>query len=156
MDDATIHITFHGLDASEALEQRIRGEVDRLRDFYPRATACRVVIESPHHHHHKGKLFRVRVDLTVPDDYNRERDLRQNLDQRDKVAFGYDITLGMDLNFSNTVALDGGVRYLKSVSVPQQLGDGTVRIYPQYFQVYVGVGVPFSVLAGWGQNGEGE
>jgi ribosome-associated translation inhibitor RaiA len=66
MDDATIHISWHGLDASEALEQRIRGEVDRLRAIYPRATACRVVIEQPHRHHRQGSHFKVKVELTVP------------------------------------------------------------------------------------------
>jgi cold shock CspA family protein/ribosome-associated translation inhibitor RaiA len=27
---------------------------------------CRVMIESHHRHHHKGKLYHVRIDLTVP------------------------------------------------------------------------------------------
>lgn len=66
MDDATIHITWHGLDASEALEQRIREEVDRLRSIYPRAIACRVVIEQPHRHHRHGSHFVVKVELSVP------------------------------------------------------------------------------------------
>ncbi|MFT3836981.1 MAG: HPF/RaiA family ribosome-associated protein [Myxococcaceae bacterium] len=66
MDDATIHITWHGLDASEALEQRIRDEVDRLRSIYPRSTACRVVIEQPHRRHRQGSHFVVKVELTVP------------------------------------------------------------------------------------------
>ena len=66
MDDATIHITWHGLDASEALEQRIREEVDRLRSIYPRATACRVVVEQPHRHRRHGSHFVVKAELTVP------------------------------------------------------------------------------------------
>jgi opacity protein-like surface antigen len=90
--------------------------------------------------------YEFRIDIVVPDDYDRERDIRQNLDQRGKFAFGYDVTLGLDLNFSNTLALDGGVRYLKSVSVPQQLGEGTVRIHPQYFQIYLGVGIAFEMI----------
>lgn len=90
--------------------------------------------------------YEYRIDITVPDDYDRERDIRQNVDQRGKFAFGYDVTIGLDLNFSNTVALDGGVRYLKSVSVPQQLGEGAVRIHPQYFQIYIGVGIAFEMI----------
>ncbi len=61
--------------------------------------------------------------------------------------FGYDITLGVDLNFSNRIALDGGVKYLKSFSVPQQLGEGSVRVHPEYFQIYIGVGASFDLLA---------
>jgi hypothetical protein len=64
------------------------------------------------------------------------------------VVAGYDITLGIDLNFSNTVALDGGVRYLQSFSVPQQLGQGSEKIHPQYFQVYLGIGASFDMIKG--------
>ncbi len=60
-----------------------------------------------------------------------------------QVVAGYDITLGIDLNFSNKFAIDGGIRYVKSFSVPQQLGAGSVKIHPQYFQVYLGIGLGF-------------
>lgn len=90
--------------------------------------------------------YEYRIDLTVPDDFDRERDIRQNLDQRGKFTFGYDLTAGLDLNFSNTIVLDGGVKYLKSISVPQQLGEGTIRIHPQYFQIYLGVGIAFEMI----------
>lgn len=92
--------------------------------------------------------YEYRIDLTIPDDYDRQKDIQQNVDQRGKFAFGYDLAIGLDLNFSNTIALDGGVRYLKSVSVPQQLGEGTVRIHPQYFQIYLGVGASFQMIQG--------
>jgi len=60
------------------------------------------------------------------------------------VVAGYDITLGIDLNFSNEFAIDGGIRYVKSFSVPLQLGAGSVKIHPQYFQIYLGIGVGFN------------
>jgi hypothetical protein len=59
------------------------------------------------------------------------------------VVAGYDITLGIDLNFSNKFAIDGGIRYVKSFSVPLQLGAGSVKIHPQYFQIYLGIGLGF-------------
>jgi hypothetical protein len=34
--------------------------------FYERITSCRVIVEAPHRHHHKGKVYEVRIDLTVP------------------------------------------------------------------------------------------
>jgi ribosome-associated translation inhibitor RaiA len=27
---------------------------------------CHVIVEPPHKHHHKGNLYRIRVDVTVP------------------------------------------------------------------------------------------
>jgi hypothetical protein len=86
------------------------------------------------------------IDNVVPNDADPDNPLSQNLEQISRVVFGYDLTLGLDLNFSNTVALDGGVKYVKSFSVPQQLGSTAVKIYPQYFQIYFGVGVSFDMF----------
>lgn len=83
------------------------------------------------------------VDVVVPDDYNREQEIRQNLRNEQRWVFGYDMTLGLDLNFLK-FSIDGGVRYVKAFAVPQQLGDGSVQIYPNYFQVYIGAGIPIS------------
>ncbi len=30
--------------------------------------ACRVVVEAPHKHHHRGNIYHVRIDITVPDE----------------------------------------------------------------------------------------
>jgi hypothetical protein len=87
--------------------------------------------------------YGISTDVVIPDDSDRENEIRQDLKDEGHTVFGYDITLGVDLNFSNTVAIDGGVRYLKSFSVPQQLGEDSVDIHPQYFQIYFGVGISF-------------
>jgi hypothetical protein len=94
------------------------------------------------------EYYSFKVDIVVPDDYNREREIRQSLTDAGQVVFGYDLTLGLDLNFNNGIALDGGVRYIKSFSVPQQLGPGSVKVYPNYFQVYLGIGASFDMLSG--------
>ena len=91
--------------------------------------------------------YGIKTDVVVPDDSNRENEIRQNLRKEERWVFGYDITLGVDLNFSNKIALDGGVRYLKTFSLPQQLGENSVRIHPQYFQIYVGIGVSFQMMS---------
>jgi len=62
-----VHLSFRDMEPSPAVEERVRERAARLERYFDHITACRVVIESPHHHHHKGKLFRVRVDLTVPE-----------------------------------------------------------------------------------------
>jgi hypothetical protein len=88
-------------------------------------------------------LYNIHTDVVVPDDANRENEIRQNLRSRTETAFGWDITLGTDLNFTNHWALEGGVRFLKTFGVPQQLGAGSTRIEPAYFQIYLGVGMGF-------------
>lgn len=51
---------------SDAIEANIREKAAKLDLFYDRIMSCRVVVEAPHRHHHKGKLYHVRVDITVP------------------------------------------------------------------------------------------
>ncbi|SJZ53912.1 ribosomal subunit interface protein [Enhydrobacter aerosaccus] len=61
-----LQITFRNMDASEAVEARIRERAAELEQFYDRIVSCRVVIEAPHRRHEQGKLFHIRVDLKVP------------------------------------------------------------------------------------------
>ncbi|MBI4184793.1 MAG: HPF/RaiA family ribosome-associated protein [Proteobacteria bacterium] len=61
-----MQIVFHGMEPSEAIERHIRAKAAELEQFHGRITSCRVVVEAPHRHHHKGRLYAVRVDLTVP------------------------------------------------------------------------------------------
>ena len=61
-----LQISFHNVDHSDAVDASIRTEADKLDKVYDRITACRVAVEAPHRHQHKGKLYRVRVDLVVP------------------------------------------------------------------------------------------
>ena len=88
-------------------------------------------------------IYSIYTDLIVPNSGGGE-DIVQNVSNESNVVFGYDITLGIDLNFSNELALDGGIRYLKTFSVPQQLGEGSEKIHPQYFQIYLGIGLGFN------------
>ncbi|MDP2620069.1 MAG: HPF/RaiA family ribosome-associated protein [Hyphomicrobiales bacterium] len=59
-------ISFKGFEPSHMLRQRVLDRIDRLEQFHDRITSCRVVIEAPHHHGRLGKLYHVRVDITVP------------------------------------------------------------------------------------------
>lgn len=84
--------------------------------------------------------------LVIPDDYDPDREIRQDMGREGRTVFGYDISLGTGLNFYNKVAVEGGVRYMKSFSVLQQLGEGSVRVSPEYFQIYFGIGVSFDLI----------
>ncbi|MCE2510461.1 MAG: ribosome-associated translation inhibitor RaiA [Alphaproteobacteria bacterium] len=64
--ETPLQISFRNMDPSEAVEANVREKASKLERFFDRITSCRVVIEAPHRHHHKGKLYNVRIDLTVP------------------------------------------------------------------------------------------
>jgi cold shock CspA family protein len=59
-------ISFRDMPPSGAVETEIREKVQKLEEFSDDLTGCRVVIESPHRHQHKGKLYHILIDLTVP------------------------------------------------------------------------------------------
>lgn len=61
-----LQISFRNMDPSPAVEERIRKKVKKLERFHDRIVNCTVVVEAPHRHHHKGKLYTVRVDISVP------------------------------------------------------------------------------------------
>ncbi len=61
-----LQITFRHMESSPAVEAEIRKRAGRLERFSDRITACRVVVEAPHHHHRKGKLYSIHIDLTLP------------------------------------------------------------------------------------------
>lgn len=61
-----VQITSKDLVLTPALEANIRKKVEKLSRFYNRVNSCRVVIELPKKHQHQGKLYNVRLDVTVP------------------------------------------------------------------------------------------
>ena len=61
-----VQITSHDISITEAIESNIRKRTDKLTQFYDRISSCRVVVEVPQKHKHQGKLFNIRIDLTVP------------------------------------------------------------------------------------------
>ncbi|USF89091.1 HPF/RaiA family ribosome-associated protein [Candidatus Endoriftia persephone] len=63
-----LQVTFRDIPHSDALEADIREKAAKLEEYYDQIMSCRIMIESPHGHHHKGNLYHVRVDITVPGD----------------------------------------------------------------------------------------
>jgi cold shock CspA family protein/ribosome-associated translation inhibitor RaiA len=61
-----LQVSFRNIDHSDAIEAYAAEQAAKLETFYPRLIGCRVVIEAPHARHHKGRVYHVRVDLTVP------------------------------------------------------------------------------------------
>jgi len=91
-------------------------------------------------------VYNISTDVVIKDASDPNKDISKNKASNTKVTTGFDLSMGLDLNFSNEIATDIGIRYLKSFSLPQQLGEGAITIYPQYFQVYLGIGISFDKL----------
>jgi ribosome-associated translation inhibitor RaiA len=66
MNDETIMIpslqtTFRNVDASPAVEARLRDEAGKLGKYFDGITSCRVIVEAPHR-----ESFHIRIELRVP------------------------------------------------------------------------------------------
>lgn len=65
-----LQISFHDIDHSDAIEEKITARVGKLETFCDYITSCRVVVE--HHHRstgrHKGQPYHIRIDITLPGD----------------------------------------------------------------------------------------
>lgn len=62
-----LQIRFIGLEPSEAVETAARAKAEKLDRFRPDIMSCRVTIELAHKHQQQGRLFGVRIVVTVPD-----------------------------------------------------------------------------------------
>lgn len=61
-----VQVTIRHASVSDAARELIEKKAAELDSFYDRITSCRVVVEAPHRHSHKGILYNIRIDLTVP------------------------------------------------------------------------------------------
>ncbi|MBM3570306.1 MAG: hypothetical protein FJX46_16305 [Alphaproteobacteria bacterium] len=66
VDGIALRVVCPDMPTSDALQARIRERVSHLAQYHGRITACRVVVRAPHRHHRHGRLYSVRIDLTVP------------------------------------------------------------------------------------------
>ena len=61
-----LEVTFHNMDRSDSVEANVRERAAKLERYFDRIIGCRVVVEAPHRHNRKGKVFEVRIDISVP------------------------------------------------------------------------------------------
>lgn len=64
--DTPVEIHFHGIEKSEAVEERVRWKVAKLARHFDRMTSCRVVLEAPHRSPAKAKAFQIKIEIGVP------------------------------------------------------------------------------------------
>jgi ribosomal subunit interface protein len=63
-----LQLSFRNMDRSDAVEADVRDRVNHLERYFDRMIGCRVIVEAPHRRHNKGKLFSVRIAISVPGD----------------------------------------------------------------------------------------
>lgn len=61
-----LQITFRHMEHSDALDAKIREKAQKLEQFSEHIMSCRVTIDLEHRHHHQGKLYSVKIDITMP------------------------------------------------------------------------------------------
>jgi ribosomal subunit interface protein len=61
-----LQISFKNVESTETIEASIRSHAARLDRFFDRIMRCRVVVTAPQRRHRKGRLYNVRIDLTIP------------------------------------------------------------------------------------------
>lgn len=155
-----VQITMRDVPPSVALESLIRKRVDKLSQFYDRICSCRVVVESPQRHKHQGKLYCVKIDLTVPgkelvvtkkhnediyiairDAFNAiERQLEEHARKRhgrvkshNHVTHGYIVRMTPEEGFGFIEGTDGNEYYFSITNVA----------YPHFEQLIIGDAVEF-------------
>lgn len=61
-----LQISFRGMDPSPSAEAQVRKRAEELGQVSDRLSICRVMMEAAHRHHRHGRIYHVRVDLSVP------------------------------------------------------------------------------------------
>jgi ribosomal subunit interface protein len=66
MADFSIDILFRNMDHSDAVDADIRKKIASLERFSDQIIDCRVVVDAPHRHSHKGGLYDVHINISMP------------------------------------------------------------------------------------------
>lgn len=61
-----LQITFQDIAHSDAVEARVRQEAAKLTQLSDRVQSIRAVVSRPQHRHHKGDVFHIRVQISLP------------------------------------------------------------------------------------------
>lgn len=59
-------IQFRNIDPSDALQALIHEKISKLERLCDRIIDCQVAVEATHRSHQHGNLYRVRIDLALP------------------------------------------------------------------------------------------
>ena len=160
-----VKVVIRDMPNSQALEEHVRKKAEKLSLYCDRIHLCQVVIEVPQKHKRQGKLFNVRIDITVPgkelvvnrnlneDVYVAVRDAfralirqletydgkrRGNVKNHNHVDRGYIKRLVADENYGFIQGVDGNEYYFSMTNVA----------HPHFSQLAVGDVVEFMGMPG--------
>jgi ribosome-associated translation inhibitor RaiA len=62
-----VEVHFHGIEKSDAIEQRVREKIAKLQKHFERMTSCRVGIEAPQRSTpQKPKVYQIKIEIGMP------------------------------------------------------------------------------------------
>jgi putative sigma-54 modulation protein len=61
-----VEVHFHGIEKSDAVEQRVRDKVAKLQSHFERMTSCRVGIEATQRTAQKPKVYQIKIEIGMP------------------------------------------------------------------------------------------
>lgn len=61
-----LQITTRSMPESLAIEEHIKKRFHKLLRVYKKIQNCRIVLDVAQKHQHKGKIFNVSIDITIP------------------------------------------------------------------------------------------
>ena len=61
-----VEVHFHGVEKSEAVEQRVREKVAKLKKHFTQMTSCRVAVEVPQRKADRPKVYQIKIEIGVP------------------------------------------------------------------------------------------
>jgi ribosome-associated translation inhibitor RaiA len=64
--NAPVEVHFHGIQKSEAIEQRVRNKVAKLEKHFGRMTSCRVLLEAAQRNAQKPKVYTIKIEIGIP------------------------------------------------------------------------------------------
>lgn len=59
-------VVFRNIDHSTAVEEAVHKRLEKLGRYCDEIQSLKVTLETPHNNHHKGKVYHVGVEATIP------------------------------------------------------------------------------------------
>ena len=64
-----LQIIFEGMETSGAVRAIGKEGLEKLERSHGRTASCQVVVKVPNYHNHHGGLFKTRIHMTMPGDF---------------------------------------------------------------------------------------
>ncbi|MES2216917.1 MAG: ribosome-associated translation inhibitor RaiA [Pseudomonadota bacterium] len=160
-----VKIVIRDVENSPALEEHLRRKAEKLSHYYNHINNIHIVVEVPQKHKRNGKLFNVRIDLSVPgkelvvnrkldedvyvavrdafdallrqlETYSRKR--RGDIKNHDNANFGHVTRIFPQEGYGFILSLDGNELYFSNTNVT----------HPSFEQLVIGDPVQFLGITG--------